>query len=226
MLGWQDSKKIKNDYQIWRWFTPILLHGHLEHIVGNVTFQLYMGSGIEDGIGVIKMVFLYFVSGFGGNLLSSVLNPAAYGVGASTSVFGLVGFYVAYIFSNWSFMGRVKAYQRIFLIIYTSTLVLMNLNIGPHADSKVDNFGHLGGFITGILAGFTITDWFDLEARGKGRTPDRFTDEEYENKSCCCRSWCWSFCGLISLVVWLGGLLIIFYVYVDVDIEQGNIDDP
>jgi membrane associated rhomboid family serine protease len=60
-----------------------------------------MGSGIEFGIGFAKMSFLYILTGFGGNLLSSVANPAAFGVGASTAVFGLVGFYVAYLFTNW-----------------------------------------------------------------------------------------------------------------------------
>lgn len=79
---------------------PILLHGHLEHLAGNVVAQLYMGSGIEWGIGFGWFAFLYIITGFGGNLLSSVLNPASYGVGASTAVFGLVGFYVSYLFSN------------------------------------------------------------------------------------------------------------------------------
>ena len=65
-----------------------------------------MGSGIEHGIGPWWMMFLYLLSGFGGNLLSSVINPASYGVGASTAVFGLVGFYIAYIITNWKFMKR------------------------------------------------------------------------------------------------------------------------
>jgi len=38
------------------------------------------------------MAFLYMITGIGGNLLSAVLNPMAFGVGASTAVFGLVGF--------------------------------------------------------------------------------------------------------------------------------------
>jgi len=59
-----------------------------------------MGSGIEHGIGTPLFAMLYILSGFGGNLLSSIANPAAYGVGASTSVFGLVGFYISYLFSN------------------------------------------------------------------------------------------------------------------------------
>lgn len=83
----------------------MLLHGHFEHLAGNVIGQLYMGAGIEFGIGPGYMAFLYGISGFGGNLLSSVVNPVAYGVGASTAVFGLVGFYVQYIFTHWYQMG-------------------------------------------------------------------------------------------------------------------------
>jgi membrane associated rhomboid family serine protease len=37
----------------------------------------------------------------------------------------------------------------------------MNLNIGPNADTKVDNIGHLGGFITGIWCGLAITEFID-----------------------------------------------------------------
>jgi membrane associated rhomboid family serine protease len=52
-----------------------------------------MGSNIENGTSTKYMAFLYIISGFGGNLLAAVLTPSFYGVGASTAVFGLVGFY-------------------------------------------------------------------------------------------------------------------------------------
>ena len=65
-----------------------------------------MGAGIEYGIGVWYMVFLYMLSGWGGNLLSTCIHPLAFGVGASTAVFGLVGFYIAYICTNWQYMCR------------------------------------------------------------------------------------------------------------------------
>ena len=86
---------------------PIILHGHLEHLAGNLVGQLFMGSGIEYGIGFGWFAFLYIITGFGGNLLSSVINPVSYGVGASTAVFGLVGFYISYIFSNFQYMQRM-----------------------------------------------------------------------------------------------------------------------
>jgi len=53
----------------------------------------------------------------------------------------------------------------------------MNLNMGPQADAKVDNFGHLGGLITGIFAGIAICEFMDQTAKNKERTPSRFTEE-------------------------------------------------
>ena len=85
---------------------PIFLHGHLEHLIGNLAGQLYMGAGIEYGIGFWSFVFLYMVTGIGGNLMSACFLPAAYSVGASTAVFGLVGYYFAYIITNWQQMGQ------------------------------------------------------------------------------------------------------------------------
>jgi rhomboid protease GluP len=146
-----------------------------------------MGSGIEFGIGFGKFVFLYVISGLGGILLSMNLRPNAHGVGASTAVFGLVGFLIAYILTNWQYMGRVRTSQRVFLIVYCSVLVVLNLNIGPGSDPHIDNFGHLGGLITGFFAGFAISEQFDAEAREKNRHPDRFTEEEYRERPGCSR---------------------------------------
>ena len=55
-----------------------------------------MGSGIESGIGFGRMAFLYIITGLGGITLSMVVRPNAHGVGASTAVFGLVGYLVSY----------------------------------------------------------------------------------------------------------------------------------
>lgn len=106
VLGWQDAKKIKNNWELHRWFMPIFLHGHFEHLAGNLSGQLFIGAGIEFGISFWPFVFLYMITGIGGNLLSCCIHPESFGVGASTSVFGLVGFQVQYIFTHWQFMGR------------------------------------------------------------------------------------------------------------------------
>ena len=198
---------------------PIILHGYLEHLIGNIVGQLYMGSGIEWGIGFGWMAFLYILSGFGGNLLSCLINPESYGVGASTSVFGLVGFYISYIFTNWQYMQR-KAYgQIIFLVVYCSVLILVNLNVGGGGDSHVDNWGHLGGLITGIIAGFAITEALDVSDRNKDMVPRRFTKEQYDKRSSCCKSWCCNYLCWWFLAGWFILLISLFYTVVDVDVE-------
>ena len=83
-----------------------------------------MGTGIEDGIGTVRMIILYTLGGLGGILFSMDIRPYTHGVGASTAIFGLVGFYIPYIFTNFSYMGRKRAGQRIFLIVYCSIMVL------------------------------------------------------------------------------------------------------
>lgn len=163
------------------------------------------------------MTFLYLLSGFGGNLLSACIAPAQYGVGASTSVFGLVGFLISYSFTNFFYMGRKTPGQRWYLIGIYSFLILLNLNVGPNADQHVDNWGHLGGCITGIFVGISLTEKFDYDARDAGRTPDRFTDEDYDEQSSCRKSCPYNWCGCTLLVLWFLTLLIVFYVFTDTD---------
>lgn len=110
-MGSADAKSLKNDYQFYRLIMPTFLHAHLEHISGNVFFQIYLGSGIEAGIGFVRMAFLYFVSSIGGVLLSLVFHPENYGVGASCAGYGLIGFLLAYLFTNWSYMARKTTFE-------------------------------------------------------------------------------------------------------------------
>lgn len=181
-----------------------------------------MGSGIEYGLRWWRFLFLYFITGLGGITLSMCIRPNAHGVGASTAVFGLVGYYISYIFTNWFYMLRTDWGQNIFLSCYVTFLILINLNIGPGADAHTDNWGHLGGLITGIITGFAISECYDGEARGKERAPDRYTEEQYKNKSSCC-CFFYRFCQVL-FVLWFLGLFIYFYVFMPIDFEEEDED--
>lgn len=233
LLGWQDTRKIKQGWEIQRWFMPIFLHGHLEHLIGNLVGQIYMGVGIETGIGLWSFIFLYMITGIGGNLLSAIIRPEQYSVGASTAVFGLVGYYLAYIFTNWQQMKRNKYAgvwgQIIFLITYCSIMILMNLNVGliGKADAKVDNWGHLGGGITGVFVSMAITEDLDGDAANKDRIPDRFTEEEYKRRSGCFKTLFCRWIGRVLFFIWIVGLTTIFYAYVDTEnMAQEPLDEP
>lgn len=49
--------------ELWRFITPIFLHGDLMHIVMNVIAQMIFGSLIEPNIGTMKYLTLFFLSG-------------------------------------------------------------------------------------------------------------------------------------------------------------------
>ena len=94
-LGWKDARKIKKRGQVWRYITPVFLHASFVHLALNLLSTIVIGAGLENGLGFWKLTTLYLFSGFGGILFSCVLNPLAYSVGASTAIFGLIGYYVS-----------------------------------------------------------------------------------------------------------------------------------
>lgn len=97
-LGWKDARKIKKRGQVQRFITPVFLHASFLHLTLNLLSTFVIGSGLENGLGFWKLTLLYFTSAFGGILFSCVFNPLAYSVGASTAIFGLIGYYVSVTF--------------------------------------------------------------------------------------------------------------------------------
>lgn len=135
--------------QIWRFITPTFLHANLLHILSNSVFQLAYGCRLETCVGRNKMILIYFVSGIGGILFSSLISDDL-SVGASTSIFGILGAYLGYIWLNWDAMRPLGPIRYTFLCMIIF-IVLINVFIGLDMSSNVDNWGHLGGFFTGLL---------------------------------------------------------------------------
>lgn len=99
-LGWKDARKIKKKSQVWRFITPVFLHASFMHLALNLISTIVIGSGLENGLGFWKLTTLYFMSSFGGILFSCVFNPLSFSVGASTAIFGLIGYYVSLLVSK------------------------------------------------------------------------------------------------------------------------------
>lgn len=151
-LGEKDNAKIKNHFQVWRWITPILLHANFMHIFMNSLGTVIMGSGIEAYLGFKQMFVLYFVSGFGGNVFSSVTNGISHSVGASTAIFGLLGYNITFLWMVWN---RISSEIRMTILIY---LVLMLLLNAQQATPVTDTMGHLGGLMTGAIMGLILVN--------------------------------------------------------------------
>ena len=128
------------------------LHVHFMHLVGNFITTLIFVTRVEYSFGWLKTIAIYLISGIGGNIFSDLINPSEtiIKVGASTSLFGIIGVILAYVIINWKgldVIGRILKCQ----IIFISVIVILFILILTPYNSNIDYMGHLGGFITGFL---------------------------------------------------------------------------
>ena len=153
-------------FQLGFWWTVLSatwLHGSLLHIVFNMMWVRDIGPSTADVIGPGRTIIIYVVSGVCGFLLSSVaseylpplplLRGAQVTVGASASIFGLLGALVHYGRKSGSSYVHAQAKQWA-LIMFIYGLIMPG----------IDNFAHAGGF----LGGYVTSAFFNPLTREKG----------------------------------------------------------
>ncbi|KAL3518183.1 hypothetical protein ACH5RR_020772 [Cinchona calisaya] len=148
-MGALEVKRVVERHQIWRMFTCMWLHAGLFHVFANMLSLLFVGIRLEQEFGFVRVGLVYVSSGFGGSLLSSLFVRTTISVGASGALFGLLGAMLSELLTNWTiYENKCAALTSLVLII------IINLAVGilPH----VDNFAHLGGFVTGFFLGFIV----------------------------------------------------------------------
>jgi rhomboid protease GluP len=153
-------------FQAGAWWTVLSatwLHGSLLHILFNMMWVRDIGPSTADVIGPGRTIIIYVVSGVCGFLLSSVageymppipfLRGASLTVGASASIFGLLGALVHYGQKSGSSLihGQAKQWA---LILFIYGLIMPG----------VDNFAHAGGFV----GGYITSAFFNPLTREKG----------------------------------------------------------
>lgn len=131
--------------QVWRLFTPMLLHGSLIHLGFNMYALLVIGSGLERYYGHLRFLLLYILAGYAGNAMSFLMNPNL-SVGASTALFGLIAAQGIFVLKNRFLFGQKRSYS---ILINTVFIAFVNLLIGS-LSTGIDNWGHLGGLVGGF----------------------------------------------------------------------------
>jgi len=143
---------VLSDVQPWRFLTAAFLHSpsFLLHIAFNMYALWLFGPYLEQLLGRARFAALYLLSALGGSvgvllladpMGTSWLRPV---VGASGAVFGLWG---ALMVIN-KRLGRDNSGLIVLLII--------NAAIGFFPGFNIAWQGHLGGFVTGLLAAAVI----------------------------------------------------------------------
>src|SRR5213594_4992377 len=132
----------------WTLFTAIYLHGGLLHILFNVLWIRQLGPAVEEIYGPARLVVIFTVSGVAGFVVSNMVN-VLFTVGASGSIFGLLGAIIAYGRKRGGAFGRLvlQQYGQWALILFISGFFLAGVN----------NLAHAGGFAGGFAAGLVLS---------------------------------------------------------------------
>ncbi len=138
--------------QYWRLFTAMFLHAGLLHLALNMYALYLFGYLIERTFGPLRFLAIYFLCGFMASVASFAFGPIAAGVGASGAIFGLLGAWVAF-----NYRRREMRFNRAAL---RSALVLIGINLFlGFSIAGIDNLAHIGGLVTGVVAG-TLAEGF------------------------------------------------------------------
>ena len=145
------------------WFrlvTATFVHIGIIHLATNMWCLWNLGLLGEPLLGAPGLIAVYLLTGAAGNLLSvAVNNPYTVGAGASGAVFGLAGVLILLLKSKYLPVppSELQGLRR--SVIYFAVL---NFAIGagtlflPASMPKIDNFAHLGGFLSGVAIGVPL----------------------------------------------------------------------
>ena len=132
----------------WRTITCNFIHIGLIHIVMNMYALLYIGGYLEQLIGKRRLLVSYLLTGLFAALSSLMIHPETISAGASGSIFGLYGIFLAFLI----FHQRIEKGQRKSLLYSIGFFVIYNLMIGAREEG-IDNAAHVGGLVSGLLLG-------------------------------------------------------------------------
>lgn len=128
--------------QYYRLITSAFLHIGVLHLLFNMYALFIIGTQIENFFGKIKYLIIYFGSAIFASLLSICFNDGI-SAGASGAIFGLLGAMLYFGYHYRLFLGNVLKSQII-------PIIMLNLFLG-FITPGIDNAGHIGGLIGGIL---------------------------------------------------------------------------
>jgi rhomboid protease GluP len=148
--------------QWYRLITATFVHVGLLHIATNMWCLWNLGLLGEPLLGPFGLVAVYLLTGISGNLLSLSVNVwtrdyVSVGAGASGAVFGIAGILIVLLSNRklpipWSELKRLRKsviwFAAINLLIGGATLFVPVV--------RIDNFAHLGGFLSGLALGVPL----------------------------------------------------------------------
>ncbi len=131
--------------EYWRLFTSMFLHGGLLHLILNMYGLASIGWNLEDAIGSLRFVLVYFVCGIIAGMVSLSLNVFVPSVGASGAIFGIFAYSLAAeIIAIGNDREKLIPIAANFAVFLVANLLITRM-------FSVDLAGHIGGMVAGVI---------------------------------------------------------------------------
>ncbi|XP_020221451.1 RHOMBOID-like protein 10, chloroplastic isoform X1 [Cajanus cajan] len=146
--------------QLWRLATSSFLHANVGHLLVNCYSLNSVGPTVESFCGPRRFLAVYFISAIASSATSYCFcrMPA---VGASGAIFGLVGSVAVFVLRHKDIVGGGKEGLQ-----HIAQVIVLNMVIGL-LSTGIDNWGHFGGFVGGIVASWLIGPAWKFESTSR-----------------------------------------------------------
>ena len=143
--------------EYWRLFTANFLHIGFLHVAFNGYALYVLGQEAEAIYGSTRFLVIFLLASLSGAIASFALT---YGLsaGASTGIFGLIGTLIAFFVRNrevFGSLGRTRLNNLLFVAAFN---VIYGLSV-----PAIDNWGHAGGLAAGLLLGWLLCPFYQIE---------------------------------------------------------------
>lgn len=161
--GASNQRLVLVDGEYMRLFTSMFLHGGFAHIIMNMYALYIIGGNVEGLFGHARFAWVYFLGGLSGSLASVIFGgPFVFSVGASGAVFAIFGAEMVYLYQHRKLLGANGRRQLQSLVL----VAVLNLAVGflgatsRETGAQIDNWGHIGGFVGGLILAWYIGPYF------------------------------------------------------------------
>lgn len=143
------------------------------HIIFNMYALYAIGRQVEELFGHTRFLIIYLLGGLAGSVLGTLLiGLSSASVGASGAVFAILGAQGVFLYQHRKLFGPAGTAQLRSLVFFA----LLNLGYGAinaalSEGQRINNWGHLGGLIGGI-----VLTWFIGPSLIPRRHPDKPND--------------------------------------------------
>lgn len=151
VLGAKAAPLIEEAGQLWRVLTFTFVHADRLHLLANMAFILLLGLALENAFSRRSYLVIMASSGICSGVVSYLLTeePSA---GASGVVFGILGALVVFGIKYRAVIPKQYTYYFGWSVV---PLLLITIYAGL-SQPLVDNWGHLGGLIGGVVASLAL----------------------------------------------------------------------